>query len=203
MKMLNKRKGNWIETYTGRQFWPLDPRSQDVDIIDIAHSLSMQCRFNGHTRVFYSVAEHSLIVSAELAACGESRLVQLYGLLHDAAEAYVCDLPRPVKSQIESYKPIEEAVQKAVLNALGLPHPGEYAGEKVKRMDCLVLGHEGKTLMHNAADWTSAFDLFQPRTVYSFKMGLSPNEAERRFIARFYELMKVKTEAVQRYERMA
>ena len=60
---VSARKGDWMQTYTGRQFWPIDPRANEVHIEDIAHALSMMCRYNGHCRTFYSVAEHSVLVS--------------------------------------------------------------------------------------------------------------------------------------------
>lgn len=70
-------------TYTGRQFWPLDPRAEDIDIRDVAHHLSLICRFNGAGRAFYSLAQHSCLVADTLDAP-----LKLWGLLHDAAEAY-------------------------------------------------------------------------------------------------------------------
>ena len=82
------RNGSWLQTYTGIQFWPLDPRPEEIDIQDIAHALSLLCRFNGHCQRFYSVAEHSVHVSTILAP-----EFGLWGLLHDAAEAYLSDIP--------------------------------------------------------------------------------------------------------------
>jgi hypothetical protein len=81
---------NYFTTISGRRFWPLDPRAEDVDIEDIAHALALQCRFNGHVRQFYSVAQHSVIVSHHVAS-------PLHGLLHDAAEAYIGDMTRVLK----------------------------------------------------------------------------------------------------------
>ena len=56
----------WIETYTGRKFWPLAPSPDDIDIFDIAQALSMTCRYKGHTNEFYSVAEHSVLLAEKL-----------------------------------------------------------------------------------------------------------------------------------------
>jgi hypothetical protein len=83
---------SWIQTYTGRKFYPLCPRSQDVCIEDIAHALALECRYTGHCREFFSVAQHSVMVSEMLS--GEAAI---WGLLHDAAEAYLCDLAKPIK----------------------------------------------------------------------------------------------------------
>ena len=109
------RKGDWIQTYTGRCFWPLDPRPEDIFILDIAHSLSMQCRYNGHTKRFYSVAEHCVIIS---------KLVPpehaLWGLLHDVAESYTSDIPRPLKRNLQAWAPMEEKIMNAVCLRFGL-----------------------------------------------------------------------------------
>jgi len=90
----------WIATYTGGRFYPLDPRPEDVCIADIAHSLSQICRFNGQTLQFYSVAQHSVLVSKLLGQGGPSPIHEFMGLKHDAAEAYLCDLVRPIKREL-------------------------------------------------------------------------------------------------------
>ena len=86
---MSERKGDWFLTYTGRQFWPLDPRPEDICIRDIAHHLSLCCRFNGACRVHYSVAQHSVMVANILPAP-----LRFWGLMHDATEAYVGDMVR-------------------------------------------------------------------------------------------------------------
>ena len=104
---MNGREGDPIETFTGGRFYPFDPRPSEVRLEDIAGSLAHTCRFGGHCQRFYSVAEHSLYVARELADHGER--VQAYGLLHDAGEAYVGDIPRPVKSQLGEFEAVEYA----------------------------------------------------------------------------------------------
>jgi len=115
------RKGDWIQTYTGKQFWPLDPRPEDVDIDDIAQALSNLCRYAGHVREFYSVAEHSCLLAWALRRDGYDRDVQRWALMHDAPEAYIVDVPRPIKRFIPGYKEIESRVEKAVAEHFGLP----------------------------------------------------------------------------------
>src|SRR4051812_6540197 len=87
-----QQKGDWMQTISGKAFFPLDPRPADVDIQDIAHALAFQCRFGGHVKEFYSVAEHSVRVSL-ICAHEDAK----WGLLHDATEAYLSDIVRPVK----------------------------------------------------------------------------------------------------------
>lgn len=144
---MSERHDDWIQTYTGRQFWPLDPRVEDIDIRDIAHALSMKCRYGGHSLAFYSVAEHSIFVSRALPP--ELRLT---GLLHDAAEAYLADIPRPVKPLLAGFKEIEERIERVIAEVFGLlPPPWPDA---VKAADTAILHDETRALMGEApAPW--------------------------------------------------
>lgn len=114
--MSTERKGDWLQTFSGVQFWPLDPRVEEVWIDDIAHSLAMQCRFNGHCLNFYSVAEHCVHLSRAVSAQHA-----LWALLHDAAEAYVTDVPRPLKPSLAGYADIEAKVQRVICERFRLP----------------------------------------------------------------------------------
>lgn len=113
-------QGQWIQTYTGRQFWPMDPRSDEIFIEDIAHALSMQCRYAGHCLKFYSVAEHSVLVAQWVFEKTGDDGLALWALLHDAAEAYLVDVPRPVKPYLRGYDVAEARVMKAVCARFGL-----------------------------------------------------------------------------------
>lgn len=110
------RKGEFIQTFSGRQFWPTDPRPDDVNILDIAHSLAMQCRYAGHCLRYYSVAEHSVLMARYVAP--EHKLA---ALLHDATEAYLVDVPRPIKASLLGYKDMERDVWGAVASRFSLP----------------------------------------------------------------------------------
>ena len=105
---------SYITTVTGRHFYPLEPNPQDIDIEDVAHALSLICRANGHFKHFYSVAQHSIACAAEAAARGCSLEVILGCLLHDASEAYLCDVTRPVKKHIPAYLKAEEKLQAVI-----------------------------------------------------------------------------------------
>lgn len=123
----------------------LAPSVKDIDIEDIAHALSMICRFGGHTRRHYSVAEHSWRVSIALRQEGASRLEQLEGLMHDAAEAYVGDVTWPLKNSVgmEGYYEIEHLFEDAIRCRFGLPLK---LSAKVKRMDLVLLETEKRDL---------------------------------------------------------
>lgn len=137
---MSERRGDWMPTASGRQYWPLDPRPEDVDLGDIATALSKECRFGGHCDGHYSVAEHSVhvshIVPPEYA---------LQALLHDAAEAYCKDIPSPLKRGLGlTYGDIEELNWLAICDALGVSpdlHPS------VKEADLAVLAAEREQIM--------------------------------------------------------
>ena len=114
------RNGDWMQTFSGRQFWPLDPQPGEIFVEDIAHALSMQCRYAGHCLRFYSVAEHCVLLVRALDRHGASLHEQRWGLLHDASEAYLIDVPRPVKPHLTGYKAAEATVMAAVVSRFGL-----------------------------------------------------------------------------------
>ncbi len=103
-----------IMTHSKKMFDPLHPDVSLIDIEDIAHALSMLCRANGHFRSFYSVGQHCINCMREAESRGFSRRVQLACLLHDASEAYLSDVTRPVKQELPQYKLIEEPLQNVI-----------------------------------------------------------------------------------------
>ena len=105
---------SYITTVTGIHFYPLNPNPKDIDIEDIAHALSLICRANGHFRHFYSVAQHCIACAEEAIERGYSPEVILGCLLHDASEAYLCDVTRPVKKHIPQYLRAEENLQEVI-----------------------------------------------------------------------------------------
>jgi len=141
----------WIQTFTGRRVRPLAMRAIDVSFRDIAHGLSHLCRFAGQTGVFYSVAQHSVYAAQLLEAEGAPRDVWLWGLFHDAAEAYISDVPRPVKALLPGLDVIEERILRAVAGRFGLVWPIP-AG--VWRVDDALLAAEAAQLMGRVEGWS-------------------------------------------------
>lgn len=129
-----------IKTYTGRWFDVFNPDIEGIHITDIAKSLSKQCRFSGHTQLFYSVAEHS--VACSLIVPEEYRLA---ALLHDASEAYLVDVPRPIKKKLIGYKEIEDGVMTAIAKKYGFDYPFH---DCIKLADEFLLEKEWGLLMH-------------------------------------------------------
>ena len=138
-----------IQTFTGKLVNPLAMRAEDVDIRDIAHALSNLCRFTGHTTRFYSVAEHSLHVwGTVFHEFGGTKRDGLYALLHDASEAYLVDIPRPLKilPQFAWYREAEARLQRTIYQAFGLDPDAEPS--IVKQADTAMLGLEARDLMN-------------------------------------------------------
>jgi len=168
----------WIQTYTGRQFWPLEPQTEDIVIEDIAHALSMKCRYAGHTLEFYSVAQHSVIVSQIVPPTDA-----LWGLMHDAAEAYLPDVCRPIKKSLTGFNALEERLLEVIAVKYGLPPE---MPQSIGRADLTMLATEQRDLMAPPpTPWGSTDgvpclpEIIQP---------LSPSQAREIFLARFNEL---------------
>lgn len=175
----------WIQTFTGKKFWPVEPEAGDLDIRDIAHALSNMCRFAGHTREFYSVAQHSLLVS-ELVP----KEFGLCALLHDASEAYLVDVPRPIKWALSpGYQLCEDRVMNACAAAFGFEWP---MPEAVKTADDQALAMEAKVLMNGSLlDWFGGgFDWESVPAHWRLRNPVPPVVVEELFLARFHDLAK-------------
>lgn len=170
------RNGDWVQTYTGRQFWPIDPRPEEIFIEDIAHSLSLICRFSGHCREFYSVAQHSVMVSYLV-----PEEDALWGLMHDASESYLSDIARPVKPFVENYKNLELGIEKVIAERYGMCWP---MPASVKVADTIMLATEARDMMLPPAD-----DWFLDQEPHPDKIvPVGPHDAELMFYRRFVEL---------------
>lgn len=180
---MSERRGHWMETVSGRQFWPLDPRSDEVDLFDIAGSLSKICRFNGHTRAFYSVAQHCVLVSRAV----EPQSLAMYGLFHDAAEAYCQDLIRPIKHSepFARYAYIERQIANCIAQRFGFAL-GFSESREVKNADNRVLLAEKRDLMSSTewtVDWAPNVTPWPEPIV-----ALDPDHAQQAFLDRYQEL---------------
>ena len=176
----------WIETHGGIKFYFLNPTADMVDIQDIAHSLSLQCRFSGHTKLFYSVAEHCLRVARYLFnTYGEHKLA-MQGLLHDASEAYLLDVPSPVKQYLGGYKEMEEKLQEVILNKY---HAGWPMNSLVKDADAILLKNEAHYLLPSkGASWINKYPTTDEITLAPYCH--SSREAEVAYLSWFHFLEK-------------
>jgi len=180
--MEEQRRGDYITTYTGLKFWPLDPRQDEVSIVDIAHALSNAARFAGHLMRFYSVAQHSVLVSM---MCPPE--LQLWGLLHDASEAYLTDVPSPVKRDpgFAFYREAETHLMNVICDVFGLTQ-GEPTA--VKLVDNRMTVTEARDMRIDRGRTMGMSAVFEP---YDFNIvPWDPLHAENRFLARFHELAR-------------
>ncbi len=172
------RYGDWMLTRTGQVFYPLDPRLVEIHPYDIGHALGMICRFGGHVSDFYSVAEHSVLMSHAVSPANA-----LWALLHDATEAYLNDLIRPLKRHLPEYVRIEQHLMTAI--AVQFHLPGACPAE-VKTADNRILVDERAALLPPyTRPWKSTENVPALGVPIS---GWSPTEARRRFLDRYTEL---------------
>lgn len=171
-------RGSWVQTFTGKQFFPLDPRPQELDIADIAHSLAMQTRYNGHTAEPYTVAQHCVLLSHAV-----SHDNALWALLHDATEAYIGDLVRPLKRHLPDYIAIEDRLMAVIAERYGLI--GTELPDEVAEADTRILLDERAALLRPPpADW--GYDGLLP---LGLKISVWPHhKAEAAYLRRFTEL---------------
>lgn len=166
-----------ITLSSGEHYHYLEPDPRVVNIEVIAASLSKQCRFSGHTRRFYSVAEHCYWASRVVA-----RGHELAALLHDAAEAFVVDVPTPLKMLLPDYRVIEDRAHDVVAKVFGVTWTPE-----VKQADLVMLATEKRDLMPETAPWAHLEGIDPMARSIDFMSG-NPIVWERRFINRFKEL---------------
>jgi 5'-deoxynucleotidase YfbR-like HD superfamily hydrolase len=135
---------NWTQTYTKKKFDALNPTPDMIDIEDIARGLALTCRFSGQCKEFYSVAQHSYYVSKLQNKKGEASYIRKWKLLHDAPEAYIGDIPSPIKAIIPEYKAVEKRIMDAVCEKFNLP---KKMPEEVHLIDKQILTLEANYLM--------------------------------------------------------
>jgi len=140
-----------ISTHSGVMFDVFDPKPELVVREDIIHALSNICRFGGHVKKFYSVAQHSVYVAWEVEKLGGSKDCILAALWHDAGEAYVGDMCRPIKRHMPEYCALETKIKSTIFQALNLPTEVDW--NLIKHVDNLVCHTEAKVLMRDYATW--------------------------------------------------
>ncbi len=133
---------DYITTYSKIHFTPLEPKLEDIVIADIAHPLSLMTRANGHFPQFYSVGQHSIQCAKEAMARGYSKKLVLACLLHDASEAYLSDITRPVKKNLPGYRAVERTLQDAIYQKFLGAVPDEAEMERIRDVDDTCLYYE-------------------------------------------------------------
>ena len=181
--------GDWFQTYSGRAYHPLDPNPDEVELIDIAHGLAYSCRFNGHCKSFYSIAEHSVWVASIMFTESGNPAAGLAGLMHDAAESYIGDLVRPIKRELPKFYGVERLNMMAIYAALNIPIEAsqETWADAIAEADLVMLATERRDLMARPPMPWVAVERVEP--IESILYPLGPAEAERQWLDRFAALM--------------
>ncbi len=172
-------------TSSGKMFDPLDAIESDIIIEDIAHALSMICRANGQCKYFYSVAQHSINCKKEGKARGYSKKVQLACLLHDASEAYISDIIRPVKSRMPEYFIIEEKLQSIIYN--------KFLKEDLTKEEALLVKDVDDSVLMNEFDYIMYANDFEAVPKLKGKLDFyerNYKDIEKEFLKCFYELIE-------------
>ena len=175
----------YIRTYTGKEFYPMDPKPEAIDIRDIAHALSLVCRGNGHVNRFFSVAQHCINCAMEAEARGCSQRVILACLVHDASEAYMSDVPRPFKQFLDEYLAQEECLLEVVYGKfLGSPL-SEEEQKTIKQIDDDMLYFDLRELLNEPQDEP------EPEIHIELDYAFTPFEAVEQKYLELYEKWRV------------
>lgn len=179
---------SYIETRSGIIFHFLDPKPEEIKIEDIAYALANQCRFNGHCSRFYSVAEHSVLVASLVEP--KDRLA---ALLHDASEAYLSDIPSPIKQFLPDYAKMEDTVQSAINTKFlrnGEPYKYEVDWKAIKQADRQQLSTEAHYLLTSGGkEWSMWGDQRPEPLDGKSPLCLWPSDAFGLFMRAFESLM--------------
>ena len=177
MKKENLDEPNSIRTFSGNYLNVFMPDPDKILIEDIAHALSHQCRFSGHLKEFYSVAQHSIMCSTFVSL--ENKFA---ALMHDASEAYLVDIPSPIKHNLDHYREVEHKLMKIIADKFGFIYP---LNEEIKKVDREMLELEWEELMINEIkseiiiplshkeaklDFLQHFETLQPKKVENEKI---------------------------------
>ena len=189
----------WISTYRNKRVFPFDPDKDTIEIEDIAHSLAMICRWGGHSLTYYSVAEHCVRVADFLyvqavksgKSIEESKRIAFLGLMHDATEAYVGDIPRPIKGfmylqtprGMEGFRETEAHVYKVIEEALGLPPYKDGDDEIIHEADNILLVTEARDVQHGSGKWDYWTD--QPEPLEGIIYAMTWEVAKSTFLTRY------------------
>jgi hypothetical protein len=173
---------DWLQTNNGGKFHVANPAPEEIDVRDIAHALSMLCRYSGHCKNFYSVAEHCCHIYDWLPV-----EYKLEGLMHDASEAYLVDIPRPIKPYLNNYYDLEKRIMAVIAMKYGFPG---LMTERVKEADNRILRDERYQNMMITDVPDEEWGCPLPALDITLKYW-SPKRAEKEFLKRFKEIVNV------------
>lgn len=187
-------QGDWMQMYSGRRWFPRDPKPDQFTLEDLAVGLGCERRYGGQGRIelHYSVAEHCVIGAQYFVSIGNPKLAVAF-LFHDAAEGLCKDIPRALKRALgKAYSDIEDAnfdvIQKKYLGGLCAVMTDEEWAE-VKGVDNRILVNEKEALMRHRLDWGAHFNLLEPLPARWFRPGFyTPSVAKDLWTSWVYEM---------------
>jgi len=184
--MTDQKIDDWMETASGMQFAFMNPEPYMIRLEDIALALSRTCRYGGHTKRFYSVAEHCCLMSDFVLHTGGEPLAAFTALHHDDAEAYIGDLPRPAKQNMPQFKGVETGIDRVVAERFGSIYPFP---DWLKELDTRILVDERAQVINPSMNqWT--IDHFEPLGIKTWQiMGRSSWWVRRQWLKRHHKLL--------------
>lgn len=184
------KQGFFLQTYSGHAFYPKEGKISKIEIDDVAHALSNICRYNGHCRKFYSVAEHSVLVSRIIRAMWPEDLEAIWaGLLHDATEAYVGDVTTPLKITMPQFMALEDSIALDIAKKFKIKWTKRTV-ERVKLADMTALSTEARNLFKDVSKW-STIKTYEPRPeLLSPSFPVPPDTAASYFLEEFKRIEK-------------
>ncbi|MGV0949295.1 MAG: hypothetical protein ACOYB3_01390 [Azonexus sp.] len=174
----------WFQTFTGVKFYPLTCTAGDIRIEDIAHASANYCRYGGHTRFFYSVAQHVCLCHDHMphGSTGRPRMLRLQALLHDGTEGYLGDVVKPLKVLLKDYQRIERRLERIIMARYGLPPTIQ---SEIKVADLEALATEKRDLLYDGPIWDATKGVTPwGETIVPWQ----PAVAKEQFLSRFYGL---------------
>jgi len=151
----------YIETFTGKKFWPLQPLASEIDLIDMVHAVSLECRYGGHVKHMWSVGQHLLAVLQYLRMGRHSTYIQFLGVTHDLEEGYLKDIPKPIKDCMPEFERAGKVLQDMIWHEyFGIRKPTEQELAILKRADREVLYCEAHYLEVNKTRWIPHYTAF-------------------------------------------
>ena len=176
---MQTKDGKYIGTYNGGQFWVTAPAVEDISLEEITHALAYNVRFNGHTDIFWSIAQHSLLV--------ETIMIDLYttkygsspdtnmnkaclaALSHDFSEGYMSDIARPFKKLIPDYLHFEGSVQYCINKMFKIDEISEEIKSLIEEADTLALAVEANTMLNPCNSWINDYEYMSDARINKYK----------------------------------
>lgn len=175
---------DYISTYSGGKLHFKKPQPEEILLEDIAHNLGMICRYNGSVKYHYSVAQHSVAVAYAVLKLTNDYGQALAALLHDASEAYLCDIPRPIKPSLTGYKSLENRLTKAINKKFNSPK----AGDVVWEVDTNIVANEAVNTFKVVPDWVKDYHWVDIDD--HFFKPITPEEATQAFLETYEYLLE-------------